>query len=67
MQTSVFRAELSYETFRNGLKDPRSIPAWDKAPGWVRDAVLVAYLQGTLDGPDSAAVREPRTAAGSLD
>jgi hypothetical protein len=45
------RAQLAYETFRNGLKYQDDIPAWWDAPSWVRDAVIVAYLQGTLDGP----------------
>lgn len=45
------RAMLAYESFRNGLRYPQDIPTWDDAPSWVRDAVIVAYLQGTLDGP----------------
>lgn len=48
---SVERAKLSYETFRDGIKGPTKMPEWEKAPGWVRDAVLVAYLQGKLDAP----------------
>jgi hypothetical protein len=44
------RAQLAYETFRNCLRYPDDIPAWWDAPSWVRDAVIVAYLQGTLDG-----------------
>ena len=46
---SAERAKLAYDTFRGGLKDPGTIPHWDEAPSWVRDAVVVAYLQGTLD------------------
>lgn len=44
------RAKLAYETFRNGLKNPDDIPTWDKATSWVRDIVMVGYLQGMLDG-----------------
>lgn len=40
------RAKLAYETFRSGLR---------YAPSWVRDAVIVAYLQGTLDQPKGPA------------
>jgi hypothetical protein len=47
----VERARLAYETFRGGFSDVTKIPRWEKAPGWIRDAVLVAYLQGTLDAP----------------
>lgn len=44
------RARLAYEVFRNGLRYPGDIPTWDDAPSWVRDAVIVGYLQGKLDG-----------------
>jgi hypothetical protein len=44
------RAKLAYDTFRNGLRYPIDIPAWDDAPSWVRDAVIVGYSQGWLDG-----------------
>ena len=47
------RAQLAYETFRNGLRCRDDIPAWWDAPSWVRDVVIVAYMQGTLDGPRS--------------
>lgn len=47
----VARARLAYETFRGGCNDITKVPHWDKTPGWVRDAVLVAYLQGRLDAP----------------
>jgi len=50
--TSAERPKLAYDTFRGGLKDSSTIPHWDDAPSWVRDAVLVAYLQGLLDSPD---------------
>jgi hypothetical protein len=45
------RAKLAYEVFRSGLRYPDDIPTWDDAPSWVRDAVIVAYLQGLLDAP----------------
>lgn len=68
----VARARLAYETFRGGCNDITKVPRWEKVPGWIRDAVLVAYLQGRLDAPGpfhhhSDEEREPRTAAGSLD
>jgi hypothetical protein len=44
------RAKLAYETFRNGLRYSADIPRWDDAPSWVRDAVIVGYSQGLLDG-----------------
>ena len=46
------RAKLAYDTFRGGFREIECCPApsWDDAPSWVRDVVLVAYLQGTLDG-----------------
>lgn len=45
------RAKVAYDTFRNGFTGgtPCPAPAWDAAPSWVRDVVLVAYLQGSLD------------------
>ena len=49
--TNAERAKLAYDTFHGGLKDSGSIPHWDEAPSWVRDAVIVAYLQGLLDRP----------------
>jgi hypothetical protein len=51
--TDEARAKLAYNTFRGGFWGtiPCPVPHWDEAPTWVRDAVIVAYLQGTLDGP----------------
>jgi hypothetical protein len=51
------RAKLAYETFQCGLRYPGDIPSWDDAPSWVRDAVIAAYLQGTLDGTGAPAER----------
>lgn len=47
------RARVAYDAFRGGFKDDGicPVPHWDEAPGWVRDVVFVAYLQGTLDAP----------------
>jgi len=42
---------MAYNTFRNGFPDSTLIPRWEDAPVWVRDVVLVAYLQGKLDAP----------------
>jgi len=45
------RAQEAYATYRGGFRDGTCpVPHWDEAPSWVRDAVTVAYLQGTLDG-----------------
>ena len=41
------RHVTAYETLRAGCKG--TIPAWDALEPWMRDAVKVAYLQGTLD------------------
>lgn len=45
------RARVAYDTFRGGFRSdaPCPVPHWNDAPTWVRDVVLVAYLQGTLD------------------
>lgn len=44
------QAKTAYETFRGGFgKNPCPAPPWYEAPRWVRDAVLVAYLQGRVD------------------
>lgn len=52
---SAKRARVAYDTFRNGCPFGGfgSAPEWEKAPVWVRDVVLVAYLQGKLDQPRS--------------
>ena len=52
---SAKRAIIAYEAFRGGLisgLDPE-VPRWEDAPSWIRDVVLVAYLQGKLDAPKS--------------
>lgn len=44
------RAKIAYDAFRGGFCGGETpVPHWDEAPTWVRDAVLVAYLQGRLD------------------
>jgi hypothetical protein len=49
---STKRARTAYDAFRNGFPgETWPMPEWEKAPFWVRDVVLVAYLQGTLDAP----------------
>jgi hypothetical protein len=49
---STRRARTAYDAFRNGFPgETWPMPEWEKAPFWVRDVVLVAYLQGTLDAP----------------
>lgn len=47
--SSTERAKVAYDTFRLGFKVAVAIPHWDDAPSWVRDVVIVAYLQGKLD------------------
>lgn len=49
--TTAERVKQAYDIFRGGFKDPETMPHWDDAPSWVRDAVTVAYLQGKLDAP----------------
>ena len=49
---STKRASIAYDSFRAGFDHDGTVPHWDKAPTWVRDVVLVAYLQGTLDRPN---------------
>lgn len=48
---SANRAKTAYDAFRGGFADPvaMKIPPWDEVPSWMRDALIVAYLQGTLD------------------
>jgi hypothetical protein len=49
------RHAYAYEAFRMGFKDnPCPVPPWNMAPAWIRDVVLVAYLQGELDGRNAA-------------
>lgn len=49
------RARVAYEAFRGGLLPiDMDVPRWEDAPNWIRDVVLVAYLQGTLDAPRSS-------------
>lgn len=43
------RARIAYDAFRSGFNHDGSVPHWDDAPTWVRDVVVVAYLQGMLD------------------
>jgi hypothetical protein len=50
-QKNEERAKLAYDTFRGGFRNnPCPVPHWNDAPAWIRDVVVVAYLQGTLDG-----------------
>lgn len=45
------RHHVAYNTFCNGFQDARlKPPLWDNLEPWVRDALLVAYSQGKLDG-----------------
>jgi hypothetical protein len=45
------RARIAYDTFRSGFDHDGRVPHWDDAPTWIRDVVIVAYLQGKLDAP----------------
>ena len=47
----VERAQTAYAVYRGGFRGSGEcpVPHWDDAPSWVRDAVICAYLQGTLD------------------
>lgn len=45
------RTKLAYDTFRKGFGDLEIAPKpWGELADWMRDAIRVAYLQGTLDG-----------------
>lgn len=46
------RAQVAYDVFRGGFRKghPNTPPPWDDLKPWIRDAMLVAYLQGKLDG-----------------
>jgi hypothetical protein len=45
------REQLAYDVFRGGFRAGAKVPPhWDDLEPWVRDAILVAYLQGKLDG-----------------
>jgi hypothetical protein len=45
----VPRERVAYNVFRNGFSE-NAPPVWDDLESWMRDALTVAYLQGTLDG-----------------
>jgi hypothetical protein len=45
------RHKIAYNTFRSGFGNACPVPAWDDAPPWLRDVILVAYLQGAVDAP----------------
>jgi len=43
-------AEASYHVYRGGFRAGADVPPhWKDLTSWQRDAILVAYLQGTLD------------------
>lgn len=52
------RVMRSYDTFRAGFGEgPLSSwrpPHWIELDTWIRDALLVAYIQGKLDGASDA-------------
>lgn len=47
------RARTAYDIYRGGFRTGAAVPPhWDDLPPYVRDAITVAYLQGTLDRSD---------------
>lgn len=55
------RQQIAYNAFRRGFHDghPNTPPHWDDLEPWIRDAILVAYSQGRLDGlPKKASYAE---------
>lgn len=46
------RAQTAYDAYRNGFSRGHVIPPpWNELDSWMRDALIVTYLQGKLDGP----------------
>lgn len=55
------RTELAYSVFRGGFrKGSHAPPHWADIEPWMRDAMLVAYLQGKLDGSTNYRADEQR-------
>jgi hypothetical protein len=44
------RVQIAYNVFRGGCRVANAPPHWLDLEPWMRDAMLTAYLQGTLDG-----------------
>lgn len=45
------RIKTAYHVFRGGFRPGANMPPhWTDLEPWVRDALVVAYLQGKLDG-----------------
>ena len=45
------RAKIAYDVFRGGFRTAGMAPPhWDKLESWMRDALVVAYAQGKIDG-----------------
>ena len=45
------RAKIAYDVFRGGFRGAlRTPPHWDALDSWIRDALVVAYAQGKIDG-----------------
>lgn len=50
MSANDERAKTAYETLRAGFgKNPCPCPPWDGLEVWMRDALIVCYLQGRVD------------------
>lgn len=50
------RVRLAYNVLRDGIRKDRP-PEWESLQPWMRDAMLVTYLQGKLDWGASVAAR----------
>lgn len=49
------RAQTAYNAYRNGFSRGHILPPpWNELESWMRDAVIVAYLQGKLDAAEAA-------------
>lgn len=54
------RAQLAYNVFRGGFPKEKRTPRWTDLEPWMRDAMLVTYLQGKLDGSTLPAPSQAR-------
>ena len=49
--TILRRERIAYDAFRGGFRRGAVVPPhWDDLESWMRDALMIAYLQGKLDG-----------------
>lgn len=47
------RAQVAYDAYRSGFSRGHVVPPlWAELESWMRDALIVTYLQGKLDGKE---------------